>query len=239
MGLKIIAVKADNGAIGGELSHEFHILSEVGESVIFYDKNFNKIIAENGINASKLQKIYAAAQEKHDPKNCPLKKEDITSSRGIEIGHIFYFGDKYSKIMQAKLLDGQGNYFYPKMSSYGIGVSRVVAGIIEANHDKNGIIWPKEVTPFDIGLVNLKIEDQQCTQASDKIYELLKKHKFDILYDDTKGSIGEKLSKMDLIGLPKIIIIGPKVLKTGKVEVKDRLSGEKQLVNINNIADFL
>lgn len=236
MGLRVIAVKADNGAIGGNLSHEFHILSKVGESTLFYDKNFDEIIAKNGVKASQLQKIYAAAEEKHNLDDCPLKPEEITSSRGIEIGHIFYFDDKYSKSMKAKLLDNQGKEFYPKMSSYGIGVSRVMAGIIESSHDKNGIIWPKSITPFDFGLVNLKIEDNQCSKISEEIYELLRSKGIEVLFDNTKASIGEKLSKMDLIGLPKIITIGPKVLKEGKVEIKDRQNGEKILIDINNLS---
>jgi prolyl-tRNA synthetase len=235
MGLKVIAVKADNGAIGGDLSHEFHILSNVGESEIFYDKNFEDIIKENGFQAEKLKQIYAAAEEKHDPEKCPIAKENITSSRGIEVAHIFYFDDKYSKTMKAKVLDNQGKEIYPKMSSYGIGVSRVVAGIIEANHDENGIIWPEEVAPFDFGLVNLKTENEDCKAISDKIYHNLTENGFDVLYDDTKSSIGEKLSKMDLIGLPKIITIGPKILKEGKIEVKNRKNGEKKLLNIDNL----
>ena len=242
MGLRVIAVKADNGAIGGNLSHEFHILSKVGESILFYDKNFDEIITKNGAKASQLQKIYAAAEEKHNLDECPLKPEEITSSRGIEIGHIFYFDDKYSKSMKAKLLDNQGKEFYPKMSSYGIGVSRIMAGIIESSHDKNGIIWPKSITPFDFGLVNLKIEDNQCSKISEEIYELLRSKDIEVLFDNTKASIGEKLSKMDLIGLPKIITIGPKALKEGKVEIKDRKTGEKILIDINNLSkiyDFI
>jgi prolyl-tRNA synthetase len=235
MGLKVIAVRADNGSIGGDLSHEFHILSQVGESKIFYDKNFDEIIRKSGFNAKKLQEIYSASEEKHDLNNSPLSSDEISSSRGIEVGHIFYFDDKYSKTMNAKLLDSNGKEFYPKMSSYGIGVSRVVAGIIEASHDKSGIIWPKEVAPFDFGLVNLKVEDNECKNTSDKIYNFLQDNGFDVLYDDTKASIGEKLGKMDLIGLPQIITIGPKILKEGKIEIKDRKAGERKLLDLENI----
>tara|TARA_Y100000389_G_C17448590_1_gene513205 strand:+ start:98 stop:1375 length:1278 start_codon:yes stop_codon:yes gene_type:complete len=235
LGLNAIAVKANNGAIGGNLSHEFHILAETGESVIYYNKKFDQLkdqINEDSIN--ELQNLYSATDETHDAENCPIDKEDVKSHRSIEVGHIFHFGDKYSKSMKASVTNNKGKEIYPLMGSYGIGVSRLISAIIEANNDENGIIWPQEIAPFNINLVNLKPENEECTKICNDLYQKLK-HNNDVLYDDVIGTIGAKLANADLIGIPKQIIVGPKSIKEGYAEVKNRKTGKKENIKFDKL----
>ena len=235
LGLDAIAVRAETGAIGGDLSHEFHVLAETGESVIYYDQKFDQLKGNiNQDNIDELQNLYSAADDMYDEKNCPISKENIKSHRSIEVGHIFHFGDKYSKALEASVTNNEGKKIYPLMGSYGIGVSRLIAAIIEANNDKNGIIWPEEITPFDIHLVNLKPENEECKKICDDLYKKLKATK-DVLYDDISAGIGVKLSNADLIGIPTQIIIGPKSIKEGHAEVKNRRSGKKENVKIEEV----
>ena len=237
MGLKPIALKAETGAIGGDLSHEFHILAETGESAIFYDKKFDEISQQKNINITDMQQIYAMADDLHIPEKCSVKPENLMSKRGIEVGHIFNFGTKYSKAMQATVLSANGEKVYPYMGSYGIGVSRVVAACIEANHDSRGIIWPKEIAPFAIVLINLKPNNQQATDLCLQIYHKLQEQNIEVLFDDTKNSLGQKLAIADLIGVPTQILVSDKSLD--EVEVKNRLTNEKQIISINNLLQFL
>ncbi len=235
LGLDAIAVRAETGAIGGDLSHEFHVLAETGESVIYYDQKFDQLKGNiNQDNIDELQNLYSVADDMYDEKNCPISKENIKSHRSIEVGHIFHFGDKYSKALEASVTNNEGKKIYPLMGSYGIGVSRLIAAIIEANNDKNGIIWPEEITPFDIHLVNLKPENEECKKICDDLYQKLKATK-DVLYDDISAGIGVKLSNADLIGIPTQIIIGPKSIKEGHAEVKNRRSGKKENVKIEEV----
>jgi len=233
MGLKPMAVRADTGAIGGDLSHEFHILANSGESAIYYDKKFE----DENLSISEMQKLYAMADEMHIEEKCPIAKEQLASKRGIEVGHIFNFGLKYSKAMEANVMGQNGEKIYPNMGSYGIGVSRVVAAAIEANHDANGIIWPKEIAPFQFALINVRQSDELCDKICEEIY-----HKIpDMIYDDTKASLGQKFSIADLIGIPTQIIVGPKSATAGKVEVKNRKTGEKietEISALQNILNF-
>lgn len=228
MGLDAMAVKANTGAIGGDLSHEFHILAETGESEIFYDKKFDELRKAENVDIKAMQKLYTAADEMHDPKNCPISADQVASRRGIEIGHIFYFGDKYSKAMNAKIMGADGKEITPMMGSYGIGVSRLVAAIIEASHDERGIIWPESVAPFQIALINLKNGDENCDKICEEIYQKLQKKNIEVLYDDTKNGAGQKFANADLIGIPTQIVIGPKGIANGIAEVKNRKSGEKK-----------
>lgn len=231
MGLKPMAVRADTGAIGGDLSHEFHILADTGESAIYYDKKFE----EGNLSVSEMQNLYAMADEMHVAEKCPIPKEQLSSRRGIEVGHIFNFGLKYSKAMEAGVMGATGEKIYPNMGSYGIGVSRVVAAAIEANHDTSGIIWPKEIAPFQIALINVRQGDELCDKVCEEIYA-----KFpDVIYDDTKASLGQKFSIADLIGIPTQIVVGPKSAAAGKVELKDRKTGEKREVEISALAGIL
>ena len=262
MGLQPIALRADTGAIGGDLSHEFHILADVGESAIYYDKKLDEIYQQElfhnqqnsgdqddiiallkggqeieniNIDIKKLQSIYAMADDLHSQENCPVAKENIIAKRGIEVGQVFNFGLKYSKAMEASVMSASGEKIYPNMGSYGIGVSRVVAGAIEANHDERGIIWPAQIAPFDVMVINIKTGDEQCDLACAKIYENLQKHNIEVLYDDTKNSMGQKLAVADLIGVPYQIIVGPKTLANNQLEIKNRRTGEKFLVDISKV----
>ncbi|MDO9459913.1 MAG: proline--tRNA ligase, partial [Alphaproteobacteria bacterium] len=239
MGLKAIPMAADTGPIGGDLSHEFIILAETGESEVFChaDTLARDWAAENIDYASDLQplvdgmtSLYAATDEKHDPvryaKEVPEDKR--CNARGIEVGHIFYFGTKYSAAMNATVTGPDGSDVTVEMGSYGIGVSRLVAGIIEASHDANGIVWPAGVAPFDAGLINLKAGDAAVDAACSDLYGKLLAAGKDVLYDDTDDRAGAKFATMDLIGLPWQAIIGPKGVKNGVVEIKNRATGERQ-----------
>jgi prolyl-tRNA synthetase len=230
MGLKPIALRADTGAIGGDLSHEFHILADVGESAIFYDKKFDELSANQEIDIAQTQKIYAMADDLHVPEKCPIPADQLVSKRGIEVGQVFNFGLKYSKAMEASVMGAGGEKIYPNMGSYGIGVSRVVAAAIEANHDENGIIWPAQISPFDVILINIRVGDEACDKACEELYSRLQNKGIEVLYDDTKNSLGQKFSVADLIGVPTQIIVGPKSLALGKVEIKNRKTGEKSEV---------
>jgi len=235
MGLKPIALRADTGAIGGDLSHEFHILADVGESAIFYDKKFDELSANQEIDIAQTQKIYAMADDLHIPEKCPIPADQLVSRRGIEVGQVFNFGLKYSKAMEASVMGAGGEKIYPNMGSYGIGVSRVVAAAIEANHDENGIIWPAQISPFDVILINIRVGDEACDKACEELYSRLQNKGIEVLYDDTKNSLGQKFSVADLIGVPTQIIVGPKSLALGKVEIKNRKTGEKSEMELGKI----
>jgi prolyl-tRNA synthetase len=176
---------------------------------------------------------YAATEEKHDTARFEaLPKERQVAARGIEVGHIFYFGTKYSKPMGAVVQGQDGNQITLEMGSYGIGVSRLVGGIIEASHDDNGIIWPMSVAPFHVGLINLKAGDADCDKACDDLYGKLQAAGFDVLYDDRDERAGAKFATMDLIGLPWQLTVGPRGLKNGVVEIKNRKTGEKEELSV-------
>jgi prolyl-tRNA synthetase len=164
LGLTAIPMEADTGPIGGDMSHEFVILADTGESEVFCHKdwlNYSLDAGEVDYQADlqpivdRFTSLYAVTDEKHDASTCPVKADDLVTTRGIEVGHIFYFGDKYSAPMGAMVTDDKGKSSAPHMGSYGIGVSRLVGGIIEASHDDKGIIWPESVAPFDVAVVNL------------------------------------------------------------------------------------
>ncbi len=228
MGLTPVPVQADSGAIGGNMSHEFQILAQTGESTLYYDK---KLLTASD---EELMNIYAVTDEKYDPKTSPIPEEELMVSKGIEVGHIFYFGKKYSEPMNAFVLDKNGQKLYPEMGSYGIGVSRLIAAIIEAFHDERGIMWPEPVAPFDVTLLNLHIANKKCSEVCDKIYRALNESK-EILYDDRDLSIGEKLADADLIGIPWQIIVGQKKLSQGIVELKNRRTGEIKEMSVDEV----
>lgn len=231
MGLTAIPVKADTGPIGGDYSHEFHIIAETGESDIYYDKKFDILSQDPELDVNILKSLYAVADDKYDPENCPISKDNLVKSKGIEVGHIFYFGDKYSKPMNAKFTAQDGTSKFMEMGSYGIGVSRLVAAIIEANFDDKGIIWPDSVAPFKVSIINLKNSDQNCNFLAETIYSYFFNNKIDVLYDDTNESAGSKFATHDLIGSPWQIIIGPKNAADEIVELRHRKTGESELVN--------
>jgi prolyl-tRNA synthetase len=240
MGLKAIPMRADTGPIGGDLSHEFIILAETGESAVYCDRQWldTDILAEEVDYDSDLEpffrhwtSLYAATDEKHDHAACPIPPEELVTARGIEVGHIFYFGDKYSQPLGAVVAGSDGEPVALEMGSYGVGVSRLVGALIEASHDDAGIIWPESVAPFRVGLINLRAADARCREAADNLYAKLLSAGVEVLYDDRDESPGAKFAAMDLIGLPEQLIIGPRGLAAGTVELKDRRSGERRDVS--------
>ncbi len=241
MGLKAIPMKADTGPIGGDMSHEFIILADTGESEVFCDKSLLELPtpAEDTDFSSDLTPIvtewttpYAATDEMHDEAAFGALAEDTrVSARGIEVGHIFYFGTKYSDAMGAKVATTEGTEVPVHMGSYGVGVSRLLGALIEANHDENGIVWPKSVAPFHVGLVNLKPGDELTDPVCEDLYAKFEAAGIEVLYDDTDTRAGAKFATMDLIGLPFQVVAGPRGLKDGLLEVKDRATGEKEMLS--------
>lgn len=238
MGLKALPMRADTGPIGGDLSHEFIILAETGESQVFCDGALLELGApgpdldwEGDLQpvVDARTALYAATEEMHEADRFEreVPAERRVSARGIEVGHIFYFGEKYSKAMGALITGPDGVDRPIQMGSYGVGVSRLVGAIIEANHDAAGLIWPEAVAPFGVGVINLRKGDGACDAACEQAYRALAAAGLDPLYDDTEERPGAKFTIMDLIGAPKQLIIGPKGLAAGVVELKDRRSGAK------------
>jgi prolyl-tRNA synthetase len=229
MGLTAIPMRAESGAIGGSMSHEFQILASTGESEVFYDAAFEELdLLAPDLDVETIQSYYAATDEQHDPEECPLPPERLRAGRGIEVGHIFYFGTKYSKPMGAAVTGPDGEEVHVEMGSYGIGVSRLVGAIIEAYHDDKGIIWPPSVAPFDVALINLRASDEGCREVTGEVYDKLKRAGVNVLYDDRDESPGVKFATMDLIGIPEQIVIGPRGLKSGVIELKARAGGETE-----------
>jgi prolyl-tRNA synthetase len=245
MGLKAIPMRAETGPIGGDMSHEFLILADTGESEVFFDKAFHEFdwsafdidYDDVGAVAKVVEDFtskYAATDEMHDEAEFnKLPEGQRLSGRGIEVGHIFFFGDKYSKPLGCQVQGPDGKPVNIQSGSYGIGVSRLVGGIIEASHDDAGIIWPEAVAPFRLGLINLKAGDEDTDKACNELYRLFQAQGNDVLYDDTDNRAGGKFATMDLIGVPWQVIIGPRGLKEGKAEVKNRATGEREEVSLD------
>jgi prolyl-tRNA synthetase len=246
MGMRAIPMEADTGPIGGNLSHEFIVLADTGESQVYCNREFLEFdVLSKNINygdAVEVEKVvnhftslYARTDEKHDvslfESQVPEARRYV--GRGIEVGHIFYFGTKYSEPLKAQVQDKDGNPVTVHMGSYGIGVSRMPAAIIEASHDENGIIWPEEVAPFKVGLINLKVDDAASTKMCDDIYAKLKTGGVEVLYDDRDERAGAKFAEMDLIGLPWQFVVGPRGAAKGQVEMKNRKSGEKVELSVD------
>lgn len=242
MGLKAVPVAADTGPIGGDLSHEFVILAETGESEVHCHRALieRDVLQTEADYEADLQptvdswtKLYAASDEHHDPaKFAALPAADQVSARGIEVGHIFYFGAKYSKPMNCTVAGPDGQPVVAEMGSYGIGVSRLVGAIIEASHDDAGIVWPESVAPFKLGLIDLKPDDAASREASERCYSELRRAGVEVLYDDSAERAGAKFATMDLIGLPWQLIVGPRGAKAGQVEVKERRTGKREELSI-------
>jgi prolyl-tRNA synthetase len=237
MGLTAVPVRADSGAIGGDLSHEFHVIADTGESALYYDATFDDIRSGKVVmTTEQMRALYAAADEQHKPAECPISKENLREARGIEVGHIFYLGKKYSEVLGAKVVNKEGQDVVLEMGCYGIGVSRLVGAVIEASHDENGIIWPESVAPYKVGLINLRVGDAACDKICEELYTKLAG---DVLYDDTDARAGEKFARMDLIGLPWQIVVGPKGAEKGVVEFKNRKTGEKQELSAQSVLSQL
>jgi len=244
MGLRAIPMQADTGPIGGDLSHEFIVLAPTGESEVLYHANWEKPAELSSIDfddVAGLQSIvsgytadYAATDEKRDAAREAEAGDLLRRSRGVEVGHIFYFGTKYSDPMGLRVQGPDGAEITPHMGSYGIGVSRLVGAIIEASHDEAGIIWPDAVAPYAVGLINMRADDSACAAAADDLYARLQAAGVETLYDDRDERGGAKFATMDLIGLPWQIVVGPKGLAKGVVELKRRATGEKAELSIED-----
>ena len=240
MGMKAIPMRADSGPIGGEDTHEFLVLADTGESEVFYDSAILDLHLGDRVvdydNWDECAAIfnewttpYARTDETHDAaKFAEIPAERQMTSRGIEVGQIFYFGTKYSESMNAKVSTPDNGDVPVHMGSHGIGVSRMIGAIIEASHDDKGIIWPEAVTPFDVGIVNLKQGDEEADAACEALYKSATALGLDPLYDDRNERAGGKFATMDLIGLPWRITVGPRGLKNGVVELTSRKTGESE-----------
>ena len=247
LGLKAIPMRADTGPIGGDLSHEFIILASTGESEVFCERSFLELpVPGADVDFSNDEEIanivtqwttpYAATEDLHQEADwASVAEESRLSARGIEVGHIFHFGAKYSEPMKASVTGPDGQERFVSMGSYGIGPSRLVAGIIEASHDENGIIWPEGVAPFDIGLINMKAGDEACDRVSEELYAKLSAAGLDVLYDDTDQRAGAKFATADLIGLPWQVIVGPRGVAAGEVELKNRATGERETMPLTSL----
>ncbi|MEP1516252.1 MAG: proline--tRNA ligase [Nitratireductor sp.] len=247
MGLQAIPMRADTGPIGGDLSHEFIILASTGESEVFCRKDFLEFevpdaTVDFGDDAQIADIVaawttpYAATDEMHDEAAwAAIAEDEKVSARGIEVGHIFHFGTKYSEPMKASVTGPDGKEHFVSMGSYGIGPSRLLAAIIEASHDDNGIVWPESVAPFDIALINMKAGDAACDRVCEELYEKLRAAGRDVLYDDTDQRAGGKFATAALTGLPWQVIVGPRGAAAGEVEVKNRKTGEREALPVADV----
>ena len=251
LGLQAIPMKADTGPIGGDLSHEFIVLADTGESGVFcHRSHLERETPPEDLDFSDAKALeaifenwttdYAATDEMHDEAAYEAVPEaDRVSARGIEVGHIFHFGTKYSESMGAKVAGPDGVETPVHMGSYGIGPSRLVGGIIEASHDENGIIWPEGIAPFDVGIINMKVGNEDTDAACETLYKALKASGKDVLYDDTDNRAGAKFAKMDLIGLPQQIVVGPRGMADGVVELKNRATGDRETMSVEALINKL
>ena len=240
MGLQAIPMRADSGPIGGDYTHEFLVLAETGESEVFYDSEITDLtFGDREIDYDDVDQCqsvleeftsrYARTDETHDEaafNEVPEERRRV--ARGIEVGQIFYFGTQYSEALGASVQTPDGSKVPVHMGSHGIGVSRLVGALIEANHDEKGIIWPEGVTPFHVGIVNLKQGDVSCDSACEALYRAFLDHGLDPLYDDREERAGAKFATMDLIGLPWRITVGPRGIAANKVELTCRRTGESE-----------
>jgi prolyl-tRNA synthetase len=242
LGLKSIPMAADTGPIGGDLSHEFIILAETGESQVYCHKDLiNQPVPPADTNfegdltpiVKAWTSLYAATDEKHEAERFAreVPAEAQVSARGIEVGHIFFFGTKYSEPMNARVQGPDGTLITLQMGSYGVGVSRLVGAIIEACHDAAGIVWPVPVAPFEVAVINLKVGDKDTDAATVSLYDKLTAAGIDVLLDDTDDRAGAKFATMDLIGIPYQLVVGPKGIKAGEVELKSRAGGSKEMLS--------
>ena len=246
MGIRAVPMKAASGPIGGDLSHEFIVLAPTGESEVFYDAAFEEFDWAQasltyddaaGLEAlfNQVSSTYSATDETHDEARwAEVALDRQRQGRGIEVGHIFYFGTKYSASMGLKVSGPDGSIVAPEMGSYGVGVSRLVGAIIEASHDEAGIVWPEAVAPWRVGIVTMRADDDASNAAAGSLYEKLQAAGIAVLFDDRDERGGVKLGSMDLIGLPWQVIIGPRGIANGTVELKRRSTGEREELSLDS-----
>lgn len=250
MGLRAIPMKADTGPIGGDLSHEFIILADTGESQVFCHRD----LIEGEIPSADIDfdgdlaplidtwtSKYAATEEMHDADKfaAGVPEADQVSARGIEVGHIFFFGTKYSDPMGCRVQGADGQMVTVQMGSYGVGVSRLVGAIIEASHDDNGIIWPVPVAPFEVAVINLKAGDDATDALCADLHTKLKTAGIDVLVDDSNERAGGKFATMELIGIPYQVVVGPKGVKNNEVEIKVRGDGARETMAPEAALEFV
>ncbi len=250
MGLNAIPMEAETGPIGGDLSHEFIVMAETGESGVFWDDglaapdldgvDYDDAAALEGVVAE-YRKFYARTEDRHDEAAfaAEVPEDRRRQGRGIEVGQVFYFGTKYSAPLGATVTGPDGQDITVEMGSYGIGVSRLVGAIIEASHDEDGIIWPDPVAPFDVQLINLRAGDAACDAACEDIYARLGGAGLDVLYDERDERPGVKFADADLIGLPWRLVVGPRGLKEGSVELKRRDGSLDETLGLDAALDKL
>ena len=243
MGLKAIPMRADSGPIGGENTHEFLVLADTGESEVFYDSAVTDLsLGARDVDYDDVDQCraimqefttpYARTDETHDEATFAEVPEDRRkTARGIEVGQIFYFGTKYSEPMGATVQGPDGKPVPVHMGSHGIGVSRLVGALIEANHDENGIIWPESVAPYGVSIVNLKQGNTDTDRVCEELYATLGKAGIEVLYDDREERAGTKFATADLMGAPWRITVGPRGLKDGVVELTSRRTGDAQTLD--------
>ena len=246
LGIRAVPMKAATGPIGGDLSHEFIVLAPTGESEVFYDAAFEELdwnqadLRYDDVEGlqylfDRVSATYSATDETHDDaKWASVPADRRRTGRGIEVGHIFSFGDKYSAAMGLKVAGQDGRPVVPMMGSYGIGVSRLVGAIIEASHDQAGIIWPDTVAPWTVGLITMRADDDPSIQAAADLYDHLTAAGVEVLYDDRDERGGVKLGTMDLIGLPWQLVVGPRGIASGTVELKRRATGEREELSMES-----
>ena len=245
LGLTSIPMQAESGAIGGDYSHEFIVLADTGESAVYCDRAWldtDPLAMETDYEADlqpivdEWTRLYAATDDKHDPSACPVPEDALYQGRGIEVGHIFYFGTKYSKAMGATVTDPEGAEVAVEMGSYGIGVSRLAGAIIEASHDEAGIVWPEVAAPFKVGLINLRVGDPACDEVCEALYTRFLEAGVEVLYDDRDERAGVKFAEMELIGLPWQVAVGPRGVKSGTAELKARAGGGAEALSFESVS---
>ena len=249
LGLKSIPMRAETGPIGGDNSHEFIILAETGESQVFCHRSYlerDGLAVDDSSDDARAQVVqdwtrdYAATEDEHDEAAfARLDPADRISTRGIEIGHIFYFGTKYSDPLQALITGEDGEETAVHMGAYGVGISRLAGAIIEASHDDRGIIWPKAAAPFDVGLVNVKPADAACVAAAEELATTLLNAGLTVLYDDRDLRAGIKFAEMELIGLPWRLVVSPTTLASGQFELTNRATNQKIALGGDDLVAFL
>jgi prolyl-tRNA synthetase len=239
MGLKAIPVRADTGPIGGDLSHEFHVIADTGESEIFYDKDIDAELSKEIPDVDKIRELYSMADDMHVESACKVPKGKLTKHKSIEVGHIFHYGTKYAESMGVFFMNKEGKQEHFHGGCYGIGVSRLVAAIIECFHDEKGIVWPHSVSPFHVSLLNLHIKSKESVEISDRIYKDLSDKGLDILYDDSSVGAGGKFAKHELLGIPYQVISSSKLSAEKQLEIRCRKTGKVEVLDVKHVVDYL